>query len=272
MEQQQTTEEKQRRLEAYLRAVKSHGPQPGADLLAGHLRPMTPAEMDSDLKSFADFCRGRHEGETVVVLGTGDSLRRLDQAQLRRFTTIGCNGIGRVFQPDYYLILDPFVYALHKDVFLACPNTRILSTFTSGECDQRIYYRYENLIGLSPDEIYSADNTGFVQLSMAYMMGARRVVVAGYDGYPPGAASFHCYDEPEVEAARVRHEWHDHDEAGDAKRALMREAFAYARRRFAEEGRELYLLTDSYLLGDLLEKISWADFIRLPAKEPGGDD
>src|SRR3954465_13234375 len=52
---------------------------------------------------FADF-RGRHRGETVVVCGCGVSLRQLRDPE--RFVTIGVNDVGRLFTPDYLVVVN----------------------------------------------------------------------------------------------------------------------------------------------------------------------
>jgi hypothetical protein len=240
----------------------SGAPKPGADILEKYLRRLTLEEMERDRRAFVDWARDRHRGETVVLLGTGPTLRTLDLGALRGFTTLGCNGIGHTFQPDYYVIIDPSVYGVHQALFDACPGTRILSSFTAGECDIRLYYVYENLVGLEPDDVYSADNSGYVQLSIAYIMGAANMVLAGYDGYPiQQRTESHSYEETQEEKDRVQYEWNG--EAGRAKHDLIREAFAYAAAKCAAEGRGLYRLTPSYLLGDLIAPISWEDLMRM---------
>lgn len=228
--------------------------KPGLDLLNAYLRPYTQDEIDRDRKDFVDAIRNRHRGETLFCLGTGPSLATVDHDLLRHHVTLGCNGIGHVYQPDYYVIGDPFIYGLHKDVFHACLGTRILSTFTRGTCDLRIYWKYENMVGLKRDEIFSADSTGFILLSMAYVMGASRIVLVGYDGYPPGRGRYHAYDEHAVEVDRVRYEWRE-----DAKERLMREAFAYAASAAPQDGCDIRLLTPSHLLGDLFDRIAPED-------------
>jgi hypothetical protein len=231
--------------------------KPGVDMLLHYLRPLTQAMMDHDREAFLAAARNRHAGETLLCLGTGPSLRGFDANLLDNFTTMGCNGIGRFYQPDYYLIADPFIYGLHREVFDACRGMRILSSFTDGECDLRLYYRREDLVGLTRDVVYSADNTGYLQLSIAAVMGARRVVLAGYDGYPPDQARYHCYEEEVLEADRVRWEWRP----GNQKEALMRLAFEHAARAAAALDLEIRLLTPSWFLGDLFEPIDAAEML-----------
>ena len=251
------------RLQAYLEATSGHRPKPGADILDEFHRHVSQEEMDRDGENFVKVIQDKHAGETIIVLGTGPTLNDLDLSRFDRFTTLGCNGIGNLYHPDYYVILDPFIYGLHKDVFLSSPHTRILSSFTKGDFDLRIYYQYENLVGLSKNEIFSADNTGFVLVSMAYIMGAKRIVLAGFDGYPPGSQQFHAYEEQPVEFDRAQYEWQD--ESGKAKGSLIQEAFEFARSKLIEEGREIRLLTPSYYLGDIIEPIGLQELEQGPA-------
>lgn len=202
--------------------------------------------MDSDREGYLRCTSGRHAGETIVCLGTGPSLLGLPLGLLGGTTTIGCNGIGHTYQPNYYIIADPFIYGLHRDIFLSCPGTRILSSFTDGECDLRLYYRREDLVGLTRDKIYSADSTGYLCLSTAAVMGAKRILLAGYDGYAP-SARYHCYREQSVEVDRVHFEW----APGNQKEALLRSAFRHAAAVAPTIGIEICLITPSRFLGDL---------------------
>jgi hypothetical protein len=230
--------------------------KPGWELLEQYKAPEDMPRWEGDRQAFLLGFRGRHAGGTVVLLGTGPSIGSLELQRLDRYVTIGANGIGHVYQPTYYLICDPFIYGLHKDVFLGSSSTRILSSFTAGECDVWMYYRREDAIGLDRDVIYHAENTGFVMLSMAYVMGASRIAIAGYDGYDPSrqAGGFHCYPEQDVEAQRVRYEWQGRN--GVEKAMLMRRGFEHARRRAEADGVEIVLLTPSWFIGDLFPLVS----------------
>jgi hypothetical protein len=228
--------------------------KPGLDILNNYLRQLTQAEMDHDREAFVRAVAGRHQGETLVCLGTGPSIANvpLDLLVLAGATTLGCNGIGRVYQPDYYLIADPFIYGLHRDVFLSCPGTRILSSFTYGDCDLRLYYRREDLVGLTRDRVYSADSAGFLLVSIACIMGASRILLAGHDGYAPGATRYHCYDEADVEFQRVHYEW----QPGNSKEDLLRRAYTHAAKVAPDLGLDILLITPSTFLGDLFDYVA----------------
>lgn len=232
--------------------MSQSSPQPGHALCEAFLRPLDQARMDRDRVDYIRAIKDLHRGETLFVLGTGPSVRTVPGELLSRYSTIGCNGIGYVWQPDHYIICDPFVYALHEPIFLACPGQRILSSFTEGQCDLRIYYRREDVLGFSRDQVFSADSTGFIALSTAYVMGASRIVLVGFDGYPAGETQYHCYDEPAVEVARVRYEW----QPGSGKDSLLRAAFSHARDAALRDGCEIRRLTPSTLLDGIIPMIT----------------
>lgn len=232
--------------------------KPGLEILQRYLRPLEEAE--DDRLQYLETMRDRHLGQTVVCLGTGPSLSTVPLEALRRHPTLGCNGIGRVFQPDYYVIADPFIYGLHHEVFLACPGLRILSSFTHGTCDLRLYYRREDVHGLSRDRVYSADNTGYILVSTAAVMGASRIVLVGYDGYPPGQERYHAYDEQAVEHERVRWEWRE----GSDKHEIMRKGYECAAALAPSLGIDIRLLTPSYLLDDLFERMDLEQLLEEP--------
>jgi hypothetical protein len=56
------------------------------------------------VRTFESF-KGIHRGETVIVCGCGISLTSFNEPE--RFITIGVNDVGRLFQPDYLVVVDP---------------------------------------------------------------------------------------------------------------------------------------------------------------------
>ena len=56
------------------------------------------------MKTLADF-HNIHAGSTIVVCGCGESLNELTEPQ--RFITIGVNDVGRKFQPNYLVVVNP---------------------------------------------------------------------------------------------------------------------------------------------------------------------
>jgi hypothetical protein len=46
-----------------------------------------------------------HAGGTILVCGCGQSLNQLERPE--EFITIGVNDVGRKFQPDYLVVVNP---------------------------------------------------------------------------------------------------------------------------------------------------------------------
>src|SRR5689334_11946287 len=65
--------------------------------------PLPSAAPGTVPQRFADF-RDRHCGDTVIVCGCGTSLTLLKQPE--RFVTIGVNDVGRLFTPDYLVVVN----------------------------------------------------------------------------------------------------------------------------------------------------------------------
>src|SRR5579863_4093391 len=59
------------------------------------------AALPSDFRDF----RGFHRGESILVCGCGSSLSTLIAPE--RTITIGVNDVGRLFDPDYLVVLNP---------------------------------------------------------------------------------------------------------------------------------------------------------------------
>lgn len=253
---------RKKKLEQYLKEKEEKGERPGRKILEKYLKPLTSEVMVHDERVFIETFSNRYQGGTILVLATGPSLKDVPYDILSSNITIGCNGIGEYFYPDYYIICDPFVYGLHKEIFEKSPKCKILSSFTRGNCDIPIYYKYENLIGLSKDEVFSGDNTGYIMLSVAYIMGAKNIYLIGFDGYSSDK-NFHFYEEAQVEKERVEFEWNN---TKSQEIQLFREAMNFARKKMESEQCVLKLVGDSSYLGDILPKISLEEFVYVMEK------
>src|SRR3989344_9508007 len=55
-------------------------------------------------RSLGDF-RDRHAGESIIVCGCGSSLT--PEVARRGLTTIGVNDVGRLFGPNYLVVVNP---------------------------------------------------------------------------------------------------------------------------------------------------------------------
>jgi hypothetical protein len=131
---------------------------------------------------FADF-RDRHRGATVVVCGCGASLRQLRRPE--RVVTIGVNDVGRLFTPDYLIVVnerrqftpDRYVHveqsqakAVFSQVALAHPRAvrfRLGRRGGTGRPDG--------------DSLDYTNNSPYVAVNLARHMGAGRIGVIGVD-------------------------------------------------------------------------------------------
>jgi GT2 family glycosyltransferase len=144
---------------------------------------MTPSAVSP--RSFASF-RDCHAGGTIVVCGCGSSLNELEQPE--RFVTIGVNDVGRKFDPDYLVVVDP-KDRFKDDRFHYVETSRAKHVFTQlGDLgvrpDQRVVFRLGRKGGTDfadPDILHYSVVTPYVALCLAAHMGARRIGMIGVD-------------------------------------------------------------------------------------------
>src|ERR1041384_8259880 len=56
------------------------------------------------MRTLASF-KNAHQGQAIVVCGCGESLNEL--ANPEQFLTVGVNDVGRLFHPNYLVVLNP---------------------------------------------------------------------------------------------------------------------------------------------------------------------
>ena len=135
----------------------------------------------STLASFANV----HQGGTILVCGCGQSLNQLQHPE--ELITIGVNDVGRKFQPDYLVVVNPprqfagdrfryvegsqakFIFT-QLDLGLANDNIVKFSLGTQGGTD------FSN-----PNVLHFTQNSPYVALCLAIHMGARRIGLLGVD-------------------------------------------------------------------------------------------
>jgi hypothetical protein len=126
-----------------------------------------------------------HAGGTILVCGCGQSLNQLQRPE--EFVTIGVNDVGRKFQPDYLVVVNPphqfagdrfryvegsqakFIFT-QLDLGLAKENVVKFTLGTQGGTD------FSN-----PDVLHYTQNSPYVALCLAIHMGARRIGLLGVD-------------------------------------------------------------------------------------------
>ena len=126
-------------------------------------------------------------GETAVCIGTGPSLtlEQIDAARQKGFVLFGCN---RVFEivPDL-AVLYGVNYAFWEHYYPYCrdhPAQRWTTNARAACHFEGINYIGEvNEKGLSSDPgyVHHGHGSGYTQVNLAYLMGAERIALLGYD-------------------------------------------------------------------------------------------
>lgn len=136
--------------------------------------------MNTDINSIKNI----HPNKDFIILGTGNSINSFSFDFCEDKISIGCNGIGLLYDPNYYAIFDPFAFNTFKDVFIKSNSKKILATWIDfEECDYKLDYLDSDVVGLSKNKIYSGRTVGYIAMNIAYIMGARRIYLIGIDGY-----------------------------------------------------------------------------------------
>ena len=143
---------------------------------------------------------GKHNGETIVILGTGPSIYDVDFSLLEGVTTIGVNKILFGFDPDYLVWLDRNGIHGLEDISAESKAEKYCSSRAwnkSGGKDVIPFERYNPRDGqpfLTSDfkrGLYHGPSSIFAAINLAYIFGAERVILLGVDLHN-GA---HFYDE-----------------------------------------------------------------------------
>lgn len=147
-------------------------------------RPYPPQDDREPPPRLAAY-RGRHAGETLLVCGCGASLSTL--AHPERFVTIGVNDVGRLFQPDYLVVVNPR-NQFQGDRFRYVDESRSRAVFTQLELGLRHPHVVRFQLGKrggvdfsNPSVLHYTTNSPYVALCLAVHMGARRIGLIGVD-------------------------------------------------------------------------------------------
>ncbi len=133
---------------------------------------------------FKDF-RGFHRGESILVCGCGSSLSTLIAPE--RTITIGVNDVGRLFDPDYLVVLNPPAQ-FTGDRFSYVKKSRANAIFTQLKLELEhphvVRFRLGQRGGTDlsdPETVPFTRNSPYVAIALAMHMGARRIGVIGVD-------------------------------------------------------------------------------------------
>jgi hypothetical protein len=129
--------------------------------------------------------RGRHAGAMIVVCGCGRSL--LDLGEPRRFTTIGVNDVGRLFDPTYLVVVNPRSQ-FRNDRFRYVETSRAQVLFTQLELGRVappvVRFRLGRYAGTgigAGETLDYTQNSPYVAVCLAAYMGAARIGLIGVD-------------------------------------------------------------------------------------------
>ena len=166
-------------------------------------------------QTFADFA-GRHRGEAVIVCGCGASLNTLPSRP--DCVTIGVNDVGRRFDPDYLVVVNPPAQ-FPPDRRAAVTESRARAVFTQ-YADWRLRHAPRVPIALgsyggvdvsNPNVLHYTRNSPYVAVCLAIHFGAARVGLIGIDftnDHFFGATGVHnlagSLNEIDAEYARLR--------------------------------------------------------------------
>jgi glycosyltransferase involved in cell wall biosynthesis len=142
------------------------------------------AELPRSLRAY----QGLHSGETILVCGCGSSLAQLMAPE--RTITIGVNDVGRLFDPDYLVVVNPRTQ-FSAGRFAFVEKSRAKAIFTQLELGVKhpnvVRFRLGQRAGTefaNPDVLPFTRNSPYPALCLAIHMGARRIGVIGVDFTP----------------------------------------------------------------------------------------
>ena len=138
----------------------------------------------SSCRTLAAF-KDRHGGEDFVVCGCGESLRGFQPPP--GVVTIGVNDVGRQFTPDYLVVVNPpGQFRGNRFQFVRESTARII--FTQLELGLRHKHVVRFRLGqrggtdtADPNVLHYTQNSPYVAVCLAALMGARRIGLLGVD-------------------------------------------------------------------------------------------
>lgn len=158
-----------------------------------------------------------HRNASIVVCGCGASLN--DLARPERFITIGVNDVGRKFEPNYLVVVNP-KNQFSDDRFKFVENSKASYLFTQLELGVEhknvVKFRLGAFGGTdfgSENVLHYTNNSPYIAVCLAILMGVKRVGLIGVDftdnhffaptGAHPLAAQFAAIDEQYRRLARA---------------------------------------------------------------------
>jgi hypothetical protein len=126
-----------------------------------------------------------HNNALMVVCGCGESLN--DFTSPERYITIGVNDVGRKFQPNYLVVVNPR-HQFSDDRFRYVETSQAEYIFTQLDLNLKwqnvVKFRLGNFGGtdfFNPDCLDYTNNSPYIALCLAILMGAKRIGLIGVD-------------------------------------------------------------------------------------------
>ncbi|MBN1384693.1 MAG: aldolase catalytic domain-containing protein [Elusimicrobia bacterium] len=190
-------------------------------------------ELKNLLKKYPIKYKDRHAGRDFLILANGPSLKE-HKKEVDKFikkynpVIMGANYLGGLFKPDYHAFSNKKRFINYIDQVSESSKLLLSSTFDKDFIQDYTNKKYETMVHLNrvsncfkikEDVITSNCRTvSILLIGVAIVMGARRVFIAGMDGYKSKenflSKNIHFYKESEeAENFRLLIEKHNWNEA-----------------------------------------------------------
>ncbi|NQT33354.1 MAG: DUF115 domain-containing protein [Candidatus Omnitrophica bacterium] len=189
-------------------------------------------EFDTLKKEYSVKYKGRHEGKDFLILANGPSLKEhkkeIDEF-IKRYDPVimGANYLGGLFKPHYHAFSNKKRFSSYVDQTDSSSELLVSSSFDedfireyTGRDFERIVHlnRVSGAFGIKDNIIASNCRTvSILLIAVAIIMGAKRIFIAGMDGYKNKenflANNVHFYKEAEeaesFEMQMKKHNWNE---------------------------------------------------------------
>lgn len=211
-------------------------------------------ELRSLLKKYPVGYKNRHSGRDFLILANGPSLKEHKKeidGFIKKYNPVvmGANYLGELFQPDYHAFSNKKRFINYIDQVSESSNLLLSSSFDEGFIRDYTGKSYERIVHLNrvsnnfeiKENIITSNcrTVSILLIGVAIIMGAKRIFIAGMDGYKSKenflSKNVHFYKESEeAENFRLLVEKHNWNEA------LLKSINAF----LAEQGKEgLHIIT-----------------------------
>lgn len=139
------------------------------------------------MTTWEDF-RDKHHNQTGLIICNGPSLSTVPVEFLRKYPSIGTNGIYLLpFQPDYYVAVNKYVlnqFEIENNVEGQKFIKRYYASRFSNALPLVSSYKDGSIFSKSPDKwVYEGGTVTYVALQIAFFMGFSTILLVGLDHY-----------------------------------------------------------------------------------------